>query len=1054
MDNGDPGAQDSADRPERDSAPEELSGLKERIARLEAHVAGLEGALKRMGWTQLTDYSAPGRSTAAPASQLPPSAPSVVPPPATPLPPAFPPAISPPPASGPAPAQRRGRRTARPFPAYQSGASSDAAPVASPFGPVELWVAHVQEAPAEAPEPKPQEPAFDWVGFVARLGPAKLLALVGGIALLLGMAYFLSLANSRGWITDEMRVLLGLVIGFGMLPVGALLFDRERPTLGHVVVAVGLAVIDLALFASSQFGLAPARIALIGAVIAAAGAGVIAVRWNSQLVAGMGIAAVLAAPPIVSAPADLVTVFFLGAVLVGVAYVSFRRDWEWLAWLSFALTAPQLLVWLAPGGVEPALVMVVLGLYWILFAVSALLPVVLGTGRDLARQISLLAAITAFVTASAWLGLADPLWRGAFIAALAAGNLAAGLGLVRRRGLNDDLAQSALGLGIALYVVAIALLLGGPAIPIAWTLALALSGWVWARFGLLRAQMVALALGVLVAIHLLVVEFPVTVWLGGSVALRPEQLLPYADAEGVALAVYLIGLAVVARLVRDRLVSQAIAAFAALLIAATLPVEAVTVSSRWAAPPLLSAGWTGLAALALLADRHWHARWRFDSLRRPLPVAGGLLGVAALGYLALLYLAIYWYTGFGPRPGQLVPYTDNEGIALAIYLLGLAAVFVLSRTALPRQWIAAGAALLVAATLPIETGDQTALVKAPLLALGWTALAFAALAADGRWHAQWRFDPVHQPLPIAGALLGILALGSLGLSYSLFDLGAPFQPGRVPFTDESSLITLVIVASIVLLAVSRRDATERFSVACLSLIVIAVLLRQQLPLEWAVGGWCLIAAGVLVATPRDELRSRVGYLVAGLLLGCGAFATVAVIAPPTRLLVQPISAGLGMGPPNAVTIATVAMALGLAVATWREGRMLGTRWLGIGVMVALIYGLSIALVDSFAVRVPSPEALEEIGKQAQVSLTMLWALIGLGLLGYGLLRDSLAGRGAGLALLSLATAKAFLYDLAALDIAYRVLSFVGLGVLLLAGAFAYQRLRSRSGSGGAAAAAS
>ena len=54
---------------------------------------------------------------------------------------------------------------------------------------------------------------------MAKLGPAKLLALVGGIALLLGMAYFLSLAMSRGWITNEMRVVLGLVIGFGLLPV-------------------------------------------------------------------------------------------------------------------------------------------------------------------------------------------------------------------------------------------------------------------------------------------------------------------------------------------------------------------------------------------------------------------------------------------------------------------------------------------------------------------------------------------------------------------------------------------------------------------------------------------------------------------------------------------------------------------------------------------------------------------------------------------------------------------------------------------------------------------
>jgi uncharacterized membrane protein len=38
----------------------------------------------------------------------------------------------------------------------------------------------------------------------------------------------------------------------------------------------------------------------------------------------------------------------------------------------------------------------------------------------------------------------------------------------------------------------------------------------------------------------------------------------------------------------------------------------------------------------------------------------------------------------------------------------------------------------------------------------------------------------------------------------------------------------------------------------------------------------------------------------------------------------------------------------------------------------------------------------------------------------------------------------FLFDLATLTSVYRVVSFVGLGVLLLAGAFIWQRLRPRA----------
>jgi uncharacterized membrane protein len=52
-------------------------------------------------------------------------------------------------------------------------------------------------------------------------------------------------------------------------------------------------------------------------------------------------------------------------------------------------------------------------------------------------------------------------------------------------------------------------------------------------------------------------------------------------------------------------------------------------------------------------------------------------------------------------------------------------------------------------------------------------------------------------------------------------------------------------------------------------------------------------------------------------------------------------------------------------------------------------------------------------------------------------------REAGLALLALATAKVFVFDLSYLDVSYRVISLMGLGLLLLGGAYAYQSLRPR-----------
>jgi uncharacterized membrane protein len=62
----------------------------------------------------------------------------------------------------------------------------------------------------------------------------------------------------------------------------------------------------------------------------------------------------------------------------------------------------------------------------------------------------------------------------------------------------------------------------------------------------------------------------------------------------------------------------------------------------------------------------------------------------------------------------------------------------------------------------------------------------------------------------------------------------------------------------------------------------------------------------------------------------------------------------------------------------------------------------------------------------------------------GLVRDLRPLRLGGLALLATAVGKVFLFDLASLTSVYRVASFIVLGLLLLCGAFAWQRIRPRA----------
>jgi uncharacterized membrane protein len=106
--------------------------------------------------------------------------------------------------------------------------------------------------------------------------------------------------------------------------------------------------------------------------------------------------------------------------------------------------------------------------------------------------------------------------------------------------------------------------------------------------------------------------------------------------------------------------------------------------------------------------------------------------------------------------------------------------------------------------------------------------------------------------------------------------------------------------------------------------------------------------------------------------------------------------------------------------------------------MAAVYLPSLAIVSAF-----EGDELEP-GQTPQVLLSAFWAVVGLAAVVAGLQRDLKPLRLGGLALLLLAAAKVFLYDLSELESIYRALSFIALGLLLLAGAFAYQRLRQES----------
>ena len=112
----------------------------------------------------------------------------------------------------------------------------------------------------------------------------------------------------------------------------------------------------------------------------------------------------------------------------------------------------------------------------------------------------------------------------------------------------------------------------------------------------------------------------------------------------------------------------------------------------------------------------------------------------------------------------------------------------------------------------------------------------------------------------------------------------------------------------------------------------------------------------------------------------------------------------------------------------------------------LLYGFSVELVTLFqpdAGRTLFAAGELDVREQGQALLSGLWALTGVVALVVGLVRDQAALRLGALALLGVTVGKVFLFDLASLTSLYRVASFIALGLLLLGGAFAWQRIRPR-----------
>ena len=457
------------------------------------------------------------------------------------------------------------------------------------------------EPPAPPREPAPSGPTEPPRSFEDLLG-GRILAWLGGLAIVVGVIFFLVIAVDRGWIGVEARVALAFLGSTLLLAVGLFLYERRGQT-EAAVAAVASALAGL--YASLTYATAAKDVIAqeaglaVAALVGAAGAA-IAVRWGSQFVAALAVLGALAAPVLVGGDTSGVSLAFMVVALVATVAVLLWQRWGWLALGAFFVSAPQLGFW-AWDRDDLALPLVIVALYWCLFVVAAIgyeLRIPVSSLRVSSASVLLLNA--GYAAALGW-SLVDE--RGssqgatAWVLGVTVAHIVLG-GFGFRQRMSGEIAALLVAVGVGLSGVTLALALDGPALVAGWSAEAVILAWVAGRTGEQRALVFSFVFLGLAALHTLMDEAPPDGLLDGVGDLPRALTAVLCVAVAALLVSFLVSLADV-RLVLLGMGSVALVYAASLAIVDGLQGDAVEQSQT--AQVALSAFWgiVGLAAIVV-----------------------------------------------------------------------------------------------------------------------------------------------------------------------------------------------------------------------------------------------------------------------------------------------------------------------------------------------------------------------------------------------------------------------------------------------------------------------
>jgi Predicted membrane protein (DUF2339) len=859
---------------------------------------------------------------------------------------------------------------------------------------------------------KPAKPPIDWEQFMG----AKLFAWIGGLALFLGVAFFVKYSFEHNLIPPELRVAIGFLVGACLVIGGLLLKRKENAVTAQTLCATGVLVLYAVTFACRAyyhfafFSFIPTFL-LMTLVTAVAFA--LAVRLNAIVVAVLGIAGGFLTPVLLSTGEDnpLGLFGYVALLDIGLLAIAQRQRWNVLPSLGAIGTALMQFAWLA----------------------AFFVPEKYFAGNKV------IIAMTVFVA-----------FQALFLAAAAAAKQA---GKINRELLTCALAMAAVAMFATFYFLSFQTIAQRPGLLFSYLFIVDFGGLALTLFGS-SAIMVQPLAG-------LVVFLLLGTWTGNYLT---NANLYTALGFYFVFALFHAAAPLALQRLRNIEVQWWSHAFPALaLLLALMPVfqltelplliwpfvlivDLVAIVLALATATLLPV--IAVLVLTLVVVGVW--LWRVPSELAGLPTALFILA----GFAVFFFVATSW-AARRAKPGAKFA---MQLPALSATLPFLLLIMVTLRLPLANPSPVFGLALLLLILL-LGISAVFSLDLLPAVAL------VCVLALEHAWHFE-HFDPTRGMLPLIW-YLGFYALftmfpfifhqkfanktapwataalaGPLHF-YLVYDLIRSAYPGVVPGLIPAafglpSLLGLSVLLKRTPLTSPARDAQLAFFGGA-TLFFITLIFPIEFERQWITVGWALEGAALCWLFHRVP---HPGLRLAGVAL---------LVVVSVRLALNP--AVLTYHPRAAFPIlnwylytygiATLCLFVAARLLApprhLVRGRNARPLLYTLGTVLAFLI-LNIEIADYFSNPGAAALTFQFSGNFARdTSYSIAWGLFALLLLIVGMRKQTAPARYAGLGLLGITVVKLFFHDLSQLDQLYRIGAFVVVAVIAIVASFLYQR---------------